>query len=130
MRGTLMQAQTDTEMGVMVEVGAGGHDPIDEAALDQRDQTRDTKTCRRKGASEAETNRDIWLQHLTREELRRLTQPSGVVRKKSLVNQLDNANRRVHWAGIDLWSVGTPILPCHSSSWVSKNGGDNLPSRR
>ena len=36
----LVERQSETEVSVVVEIGAGRHDPIDEPGFDERDEAR------------------------------------------------------------------------------------------
>ena len=56
------------EVEVVVEVRAGGDDPVDEAGLDQRDDARSSPAGGRQRAGEAHADGHVGLEHLLREQ--------------------------------------------------------------
>jgi hypothetical protein len=57
---------------VVIQVGPGRDDPVDEARLDQRHQARGGEPWRRERARERQRDRDVGLEDLATQELRRL----------------------------------------------------------
>ena len=81
-----MHGEADAEVRVVVEVRAGGDDPVDEAGFDERDQRGDSESRGRQRAGERQPDRDLRLQHLLGEELAGFAQPRGVVSEKRFVD--------------------------------------------
>src|SRR5262245_42689765 len=108
-------------MGVMVEVGAGGHDPIHESHFDQRDERRDTQAGRRQCARKSHAYCDIFVEHLLSKKVARLSQSSSVVRTKHLINQFRNLELRMNWLRIDSLPSKKWILLIHEFSCLRPN---------
>ena len=64
-----MHCEADAKMSVVIEIGAGGNDPIDKSRFDQRNQCRNSQPRRRERAGERHPDSDFRLKHLPREEL-------------------------------------------------------------
>src|SRR5262245_45701115 len=65
-RARLVHVHAEGEVGIVVEVGAGADDPVDEAGLDERHKSGDTEASRREGAAERQTDDGIGGEHLGR----------------------------------------------------------------
>jgi len=83
-------------MGVVIQIRAGGDDPIHEAGLDQRDQARLAEAGGGGRAGEADADEAVVRQHFLREELRRFAQPPAVVSEHDLVNEVGGGNVLAH----------------------------------
>ena len=88
-------------MGVVIEIGASGNDPIDKACFDQRNQRGNAESGRRQRPCQRKTDSDVRLQHFLCKELACLAQPRGIVGEKSLVNQIRNSYVFLDWGRID-----------------------------
>ena len=58
-RITAVHREAEAEVRVVVEVRAGGDDPVDEARLDERDDRRHAEPRRRERAGEREADGDV-----------------------------------------------------------------------
>ena len=59
-----VHCQSETEVSVVIEIGAGGDDPINESTLDQWNQRRHSESSRCQRAGDRQSDRDVGLQHL------------------------------------------------------------------
>ena len=66
LRVAAVHREPEPEMRVVVEVRAGGDDPVDEARLDERDDRRHAESRRRERAGERQADGDVVLEHLSR----------------------------------------------------------------
>ena len=76
------------EVQVVVEVRAGGDDPVHEAGLDQRHDGGAAQAGRRERAREAHADGDVRLQHLLGEELAAFLEPRAVVGEEGVVDEV------------------------------------------
>src|SRR5688500_1066634 len=84
----VMKLQTDAEMSVVVEVGAGGNHPIDEAVLNQGNQASPSLAGWRQGAAERNPDGAVVQQHFLRVQAAGFAQPAGVVGGVDIVDQV------------------------------------------
>ena len=70
LEGAAVHREPEAEVGVVVEVRAGRHDPVDEAGLDQRDQRAHAEPGRRQRAGDRQPDRDVVREHALDQELR------------------------------------------------------------
>jgi hypothetical protein len=75
-------------MRVVIQIRAGRDDPVDESALDERNERRHAESGRRERAGQGHPDRDIRLEHFFREQATRLTQSRRIVGKKRVVDQI------------------------------------------
>ncbi len=80
--------EAEAEVRVVIQIGAGAGDPVDEAVLDQRNDGRDPQPRRRQRARQAHADGDVGVEHTAHEQLTGFTQPGGVVGEKRTVDQL------------------------------------------
>ena len=76
------------EVHVVIEIGAGGHNPVHETGLDERHDGRATHARWRERAGEAHADGDIRSEHFLREELAAFLEPRAVVGEKGFVHQV------------------------------------------
>ncbi len=81
-----MHRKSNTKMRIVIEIGAGGDDPIDEACFDERNKSGNTKSGRCQRSRQGKTDCDFRLEHFLREQLASFAQPPGVIGKKRFVN--------------------------------------------
>src|SRR5262249_35319671 len=105
------------------KVGAGRHDPVDEARLDQRDQARHAEPRRRERAADAHADGDVVVEHVSREELHRFAQACPVVGEEGVVDQLGDAGRGRDRARID---AGAAEKVLHAGHWRSRSKSAGL----
>ena len=67
-----MHREPDAEVGIVVQIGARGDDPVDEASFDQGNECGNAKPRRRQRACYRHADRDFRLQHALAEQLARL----------------------------------------------------------
>ena len=84
----LVERQVEREVGVVVEVGAGGDDPVHEPGLDQRDQAAHAQPGGGQSPGERQADRAIGLEQLAGEDLADLAQPAGVVAQERVIDQV------------------------------------------
>src|SRR5262249_1326457 len=101
LRVALVHRQAESEVCVVIKIRARRNDPIDEAGLNQRDQSGHAEPRRRQCSGQRDTNGHVRLKQLFREELTRLTQTRGVVRNECVVDEVDQLRRRVDRLRID-----------------------------
>ena len=77
----LADAVPDDAMCVVIEVGAGRRDAVDEASLDERDEARLMETGRRHRAAERQKDRAVLLDAAAHELVGRALLPPDVRRK-------------------------------------------------
>src|SRR5262245_15134500 len=82
--------KSESEMRVVIKIGAGGDDPVDEAGLDQRNDRRNAETRGRQSAGQSQADGDVVIEHALGEELSAFTQPRGVVGLKIVFYQLND----------------------------------------
>ena len=58
-----VQRQPQAEVHVVVQVGAGGDDPVDEAGPNQGDQDRTAEACRCQGTGERQADPAFRAEH-------------------------------------------------------------------
>ena len=75
-------------MEIVVQIGAGGDDPIDEARLEQRDNGGAAEAGGCKRAGERQADGAVIREHLTAEEPAGLTQAGGVVGLEGAVDEI------------------------------------------
>ena len=83
-----MHREPERKVGVVIEIGAGRDDPVDESRLHQRDQAAHAEPGRRHGTGQGHADRDVGLEHALGEELAALPQPAGVIGQEGVVDQL------------------------------------------
>jgi len=112
---------TDGEMGVVVQVGAGADDPVDEPRLYQRDDARTAQPRRSERPGDAHPDGRIPAQHLFREQMARFPQSPGVIRLKIIVDEVHHRDILRNGSDID---GPTPknlqFFPCHQRLYVLK----------
>ncbi len=86
---------------VVIEVGAGGDDPIDEAGLHQRDETRFAQAGRRERAGEAQADEAVAREHFVGQEFGGLAETAAVVSEEGAVDQIGGGNIFAHAGGIE-----------------------------
>jgi hypothetical protein len=85
----------------VIEIGTGRDDPVDKARLDQRNERRHSQPGRCQSTGDRETDRYIWSQHFSGEELTRFAQTRRVVGEIGPFDQLGDCLLAVDAAGID-----------------------------
>ena len=60
-----MHREAEPEVRVVIEIRAGRDDPVDEAALDQRNERRHAEAGRRERAGERHADGHVGLEHLS-----------------------------------------------------------------
>jgi hypothetical protein len=80
--------EAETEMRVVIEIRAGRDDPIDEPALDQRNERRHAQAGGRERTGQRHADSDVRLEHFFREQPTGFAKPRGVVREKRVVDQI------------------------------------------
>jgi hypothetical protein len=86
-RRPLVEREVQAEVGVVVEVRAGGDDPVDEAGLDERDDAGDADAGGGEGAGQGHADRDAVADHLLGEEAAGVAQAAAVVGEEMAVDQ-------------------------------------------
>ena len=84
----LVQGQVERVVGVVIKVGAGRDDPVDEAGLDQGDQAAHPQAGGRQRARERQADGAVGLEELVGEDRADLAQPAGVVAREGAVDQV------------------------------------------
>ena len=87
-RAALVQGEVEGVVGVVIEVGAGGDDPVDEPRPDQGDQAAHAEPGGGQRPGDRQPDRASGLEHLPREDPADLAQPAGVVAQERLVDQV------------------------------------------
>ena len=101
LRVAAVHREPESEMRVVIEIRAGRDDPVDEAALDERNERRHAESGRRERAGERHADRDVGLEHLLREQLARFAQTRRVVGEEGVVDQIGGRLGAVDRRGID-----------------------------
>ncbi len=100
-RAAPVHGKPERKVGVVVEIGTGRDDPVDEPPLHQRNQTAHAEPGRRHGPSQRHPDRDVRLEHALGEELAALPQPAGVIRQEGVVDQFGDRFLPGRCPGID-----------------------------
>ena len=101
LRVAFVHRQTDAKVRVVIKVCAGGDYPVDEAGLDQRNQSGHTQARGRQSAGQGYADSNIRLQHFLREEPTRFAQAGSVIGQESTVNQVSEFRGARNWFRID-----------------------------
>ena len=88
-------------MDVVVEIGARGDDPVDEACFDEGDETGFAEAGGHERTREADPDQPVAGQHLLREQLAALAEAGGVVGLESVGDELGRASARGGGPGIE-----------------------------
>ena len=78
-RPALVQRQVECEVGVVVKVGAGRDDPVDETAVDERDEAAHPEPRGGQRTRERQPDGAVGLEELAGEDLAELAEPSCVI---------------------------------------------------
>ena len=87
----LVHVHAQGEVGVVIEVGPGADDPVDEAGLDQRHQARGAQPRRRQRPGQRQADHGVVGEHLGGEQAAGLAQAAGVVGQERLLDELRQA---------------------------------------
>ena len=114
---TSVQREVQRVVQIVIQIGAGADDEINEAALHQLDNAA-AQTGRRQRAGNREPDRRVvlGLQHLVGEDAARFTEPRGVECLEALVNEMP-----------DVGAAAGPVVPdrlaaqvvCSGFSWCT-----------
>ena len=112
----LVHREPQGEVGVVVEVRSGRHDPVHEPRSHQRDDRAHPEPRRGERPGDGERNRDVVRQHALDEQPRPLLEPCRVVRQERAVDEIGRGllagdGRRVDGAAGD-----ARVLSRHSRS--------------
>ena len=86
-RRAAVHREPEREMGVVIQVGAGRDDPVDEARLHERDEAAHPEPRRRHRARQRHPDRGVRLEHALGEEVAALAEPAGVVSQEGVVDE-------------------------------------------
>ena len=103
-----VHGEAETEVRVVIQVGARGDDPVDEPGLDEWNEATHAESGRRECPGERETDGDIALEHLVGEQVTSLAQPARVVRLERPFDELDDRLPAVDAARVDLPAAQEP----------------------
>src|SRR5271157_4283531 len=84
----LVERQVQRVVGVMVEVGAGGDDPVHEPGRDQWNQAAHAQPGRSERAGDGQADGAVWFQELAGENLADLAQSPRVVAQEGMIDQV------------------------------------------
>ena len=100
-RRAAVQREVQRVVQIVIEIGAGADDEVDEPALHQLDDAA-AKSGRRQRAGDRQPDRRVVLgqQHLVGEDAAGLAEPGGVERLKALVDELP-----------DVGAAARPVVP-------------------
>ena len=87
-RRAAVELHVEAIMDVVVEVGAGGDDPVDEARFDEGDEAGFAEAGGHEGAREADPDQTVAGQHLLREQFAALAETGGVVGLEGVGDEL------------------------------------------
>ena len=76
------------EVHVVIQIRAGGNDPVHETRLDQRDDAGAAEAGRRQRAGDAHADGHIGVEHAVGEKLAGFLEPRGVVGEENLVDDV------------------------------------------
>ena len=78
-------------MDVVVEVGAGGDDPVDESRFDEGDETGDAEAGGHERAGKADADESVAGQHFLGEQFAAFAKAGGVVGLEGIGDELGGA---------------------------------------
>src|SRR5947209_5816170 len=87
-RVALMKREANAEVRVVIKVRARRDYPVNEASLNQRNQSGDAESRWRQSARNGHADRHIRLKHLLCEKLASLAQTRSVISQERIVNQI------------------------------------------
>ena len=116
----LEHLQPDAEVGVMIKIRAGRHDPIDETIFDERDKARHAEARGRQRAGHAHADHHVALEDFLGEQAAGLAQAAAVVSEERAVDQVGGGHIAAHGLRIYLLAaeqVRPFFLLRHGVSW-------------
>ncbi len=93
--------QVQTKVKIMVEVCACRDDPINVAALDERDDSASAQAGRSQGAGQTHADESVISQHFTAHQLAAFSHSAGIIGQKSLVNEVGDVYVGLNAAGVE-----------------------------
>ena len=87
-RGAAVHRHAEAKVRVVIEIGARGDDPIDEARLDEWDDRGHAEPRGRHRAGEAHAHGDIVLEHALGEQPASVRQPARVVGQERVIDEV------------------------------------------
>ena len=100
-RRTRVEAHVETVMKVVIEIGSGGNDPIDQSGPHQGNDAGFAESRGGERAGEAQAHGTVVGQHLFDEQLRRLPDAARVVGHEGLINEIGRGDVAPDPKGVD-----------------------------
>ena len=114
-----MHRVPDAVVGVVVEVGPRGNDPVHETCFHERDEGGGSKARRGQCTGKGQSDRDVIVENLLGEKLARLSEAAGVISVEAVVDQLRHRPLGMDEPRIDLGPMKIGALFTHPPTPLS-----------